>query len=98
MTEETAAADTDMLIECGQALDITVVADFKALLQQAMSQGIPVVLDGSRIERIDCAALQLLSAFFIEARERGFQVTWQSPSQALQYAAKMTDLKDILCL
>ncbi|ALP52678.1 hypothetical protein Tel_05670 [Candidatus Tenderia electrophaga] len=95
---ETAVSETEMLIECDEALDISVASDFKALLQQAMVQGCPVVLDGSRVERIDCAALQLLSAFFLEAQESGFEVSWRNPSQALRYAADMTGLKETLHL
>jgi anti-anti-sigma factor len=100
MTQENemTISENEMLIECDEALDVSVASDFKALLQQAMVQGCPIVLDGSRVERIDCAALQLLSALFIEANESGFEVEWRNPTEALQYAADMTGLKETLHL
>jgi len=95
---EMTVSEKEMLIECDEALDISVASDFKALLQQAMAHGCLIVLDGSHIERIDCAVLQLLSALFIEANESGFDVEWRNPTEALQYAADMTGLKETLHL
>lgn len=95
---ESVTADAEMLIECDETLDVSVASDFKALLQQVSAQDHPIVLDGSRIERVDGAALQLLAAFFLDARESGLDVAWRNPPDTLQDAAKNTGLKDILRL
>ncbi len=92
------SAGAEMLIECDEALDVSVASDFKALLQQATSQNALIVLDASKIERIDGAALQLMTAFFLEVEESGLNVTWRNPTEALQYSAKLTGLNDVLRL
>lgn len=91
-------SDAEMVIECNEALDVAVVSDFKALLQQASGQNTPIVLDAAQVKRIDAAALQLMTAFFLEARESGLNVTWRNPTEALKYAANMTGLNEVLHL
>lgn len=100
MTSENGAVDsgTEMVIECNDALDVSLVSDFKALLQQASGQEVPIVLDASQLERIDGAGLQLVTAFFQEAIESGLSVSWRNPSEALIYAADLTGLKEVLQL
>lgn len=90
-TEET-------LVECEDSLDVSVLTDFKALLSQAMEQKLPVVLDGSRIERIDAAALQLIHSFFISASNAKLSVCWRSPSDELCNAARLTGLTEAMNL
>ncbi len=88
----------EMVIECNEALDISLVSDFKVLLQQASGQNSPIVLDASQLERIDGAGLQLLTAFFQEAVESGLSVSWRNPADTLIYAANLTGLNDVLQL
>jgi anti-anti-sigma factor len=95
---ETATESAEMVVECSDSLDVSVAADFKTLLQQAVSQNAPVVLDATQLVRIDGAALQLLTAFFIEAKESGINVTWRAPSESLLHTVQLTGLKDALQL
>jgi len=88
----------EMIVECNEALDVSLVADFKMLLQQASGQNSPIVLDASQLERIDGAGLQLVTAFFQEATESGLVVSWKNPTDALINAADLTGLKEILKL
>lgn len=55
-----------------------------------------IVVDGSRVERLDAAAMQVLAGFTRAARERGLALTWQSPSPVLQQAARVLGLELIL--
>jgi anti-anti-sigma regulatory factor len=55
-----------------------------------------IVIDGSRIERLDAAAMQVLAGFTRAARERGLALTWQSPSPVLQQAARVLGFETIL--
>ena len=89
---------TEIVIECNDGLDIALVSGFKEFLKQAIGQSLPVVLDGSSLERVDGAALQLFAAFFIEARSSGLSVTWKEPSAPLCRAAAMSGLKEIMDL
>jgi len=95
---EMAGDDSEMIVECNDSLDVTLVSDFKALLQQTMGLATPVVLDASRLERVDGAALQLLAAFFVEARESGIHVSWREPSEQLRDAADLAGLSATLQL
>lgn len=56
----------------------------------------PVIIDGSRVERLDAAAMQVLACFCRTARERGLSVVWQGPSSGLQQAAHLLGLEAIL--
>ncbi|CAH0990391.1 hypothetical protein SIN8267_00483 [Sinobacterium norvegicum] len=58
-----------------------------------------IELDGSCVERIDIAGLQLLAAF-IKRYESGHlgQVSWQQPSKALVKAAVISGVTDDLHL
>ena len=92
------SSGAEILIECNDVLDVSMLSDFKALLHQASGQNSPIVLDASQLERIDGAALQLMAAFFIESQESGLSVAWRSPSEALKNAANLTGLNQILQL
>ena len=89
---------TEIVIECNDGLDISLVSDFKEFLKQAAGQQLPVVLDAANLERVDAAALQLLTAFFIEAKASGLSVSWKSPSAQLCRAAEMSGLKEVMDL
>ena len=98
MENETVDPGTEMVIECNDALDVSLVSGFKVLLQQASGQNSPIVLDASQLERIDGAGLQLVTALFQEATESGLSVSWRNPTEALIYAADLTGLKEVLQL
>ncbi len=87
-----------LTIDCNAVFDISVVTDFKATLQQAMAGGQAIVLDASKVERIDTAALQLLTVLCQDSVLKGIDVSWVSPSEPLTYAAKLTGLDGILRL
>ncbi len=100
MTEEHEAPEqgNEMIVECNDGLDITMVTDFKSILKQAVSQNLPIVLDAAQLERVDGAALQLLAAFFIEANESGLEVSWRSPNEAFLEAVQLTGMNSVLNL
>jgi len=95
---EVNASASEMLIECDEAIDVSLVSDFKSMLQQAASQNSPIVLDASQLERIDGAGLQLLTAFFQEADESGLSVSWRNPAAVLLNTADLMGLSEILHL
>ena len=75
------------------------IADARALhekLGTVLASATSVVLDGSRVERLDAAAMQLLAGFFRSARNRGLAISWQSPSPGIQQAAQLLGLESIL--
>lgn len=75
------------------------IGDARALhekLGAVLAAATAVVMDGSRIERLDAAAMQVLAGFARAARERGLAFTWQSPSPVLQQAARALGFESIL--
>jgi phospholipid transport system transporter-binding protein len=86
------------VIPCEEALDISTVSELRALLLPLLEQQQPVVLSAAQVTRVDTAALQVLSAFFQDARSRDLAVRWQEPSEAVQRAARLLDLTHTLGL
>lgn len=87
---------TPQLIPCEESLDITTAAELHALLMQVLASKQPVVLEGAAVTRVDTAALQVLSAFFQDARAQGISVQWKEPSEALRRSAALLDLTGLL--
>lgn len=65
-------------------------------LDAVLAAATAIVVDGSRVERLDAAAVQVLAGFVRAARERGLAFTWQSPSPVLQQAARVLGFESIL--
>ena len=70
------------------------VALKQALLDALETDGI--VLDGRAVERTDTAALQLLTLFQREVQARGSSLSWCGASDALNEAAGLLGLAQIL--
>jgi ABC-type transporter Mla MlaB component len=62
------------------------------------ADGDPVVVDGSAVERIDTAGLQLLVALARRQRDAGRGLTWQSASRELLRCGRRLGLIDALGL
>ena len=74
------------------------IADARALhekLDAAIAAATPVVMDASRVERLDAAVMQVLTGFCRAARERSLAVTWENPSPSLQQAVRLLGLEAI---
>lgn len=91
-------ADSDSPTDCGEQFDISAVADLYAVLSDALDRGQPVVLDGSRVGRIDTAGVQMLTAFIREAQGKGIRVDWQGTTEVLCEAAQRLGLAQQLAL
>ena len=70
------------------------VALKQALMEVLETDGI--VLDGRAVERTDTAALQLLTLFQREVKARGSSLSWCGASDALNEAAGLLGLTQIL--
>lgn len=55
-----------------------------------------VAFDMSKVEKIDTASLQLLTAFVFEARENGVALTWLEPSDHFLAAVSCLNLNAAL--
>ena len=72
-------------------------AALKADLLGALEAG-AIVLDGGQVERVDTAALQLLVLFRRELDARGGRLHWRGTSDALNEAAGLLGLTQLLNL
>jgi len=100
VSDETSKSETEAVsrIVCDEMLDIAVAAELRAHLLEALDARQPVTLDGGAVERADTAALQVLTAFFQDARSRDIEVQWSSASAALSRAAELLGIADLLDL
>ena len=79
-------------------LDIRQAGELKQKLVQALDTAQSVTLQAQAVERADTAGLQLLAAFFIDARAKEIDIAWQSPSEPLIKAAALLGLSKVLSL
>lgn len=79
-------------------LEITDAGALLEQLQAVLAANNSVVIDGSQIQVIDTAILQLLVALFRHAQRNGIQISWQHPSDTLCKSAALLGLDGHLCL
>ncbi|MDH4133417.1 MAG: STAS domain-containing protein [Gammaproteobacteria bacterium] len=91
------AGNTPGVVHLGEALTIEQVSGMHAELGRHASAS-PVVLDAGKLDRIDAAGLQLLTAFVLATEHRGARVEWRSPAAALREGARRTGLTTVLRL
>lgn len=72
-------------------------AALKASLLQASAAG-PPLLDGSEVERVDTAALQVLVAFARDVVAAGGRPAWTGASHSLREACGLLGLETLLNL
>jgi ABC-type transporter Mla MlaB component len=84
--------DGEVIIELETTLGIGDAGRLYQKLAATMEEKRAVVFDGSRIEMVDTAVLQLLAAFMRARQDDGVAVRWQTPSQALRRTATLLDL------
>lgn len=85
-------------IELGTDIGIERASDLKDQLLGQLETGRSVVLDGSQVERVHGASLQLLAAFVREREEAGRKTRIDAPSPALVDAARVLALTTALGL
>ena len=83
-------------IELPQRLTIAQSIDLRRTLTTALAGGEPLCLDGSRVEEIDTAILQLLVSAWTDAAQRGVACKWQGTSAALRNSATLIGVSEIL--
>lgn len=80
-------ADASPIIELDAKVTIVQATVLHGVLVASLSQGQPIVLDGSRVEEIDTAILQLLTNLWRSCPQRGITCTWHGVSETLRRTA-----------
>jgi ABC-type transporter Mla MlaB component len=68
----------------------------KSQLSRRLDESGPVTVDVTALQRIDTAGLQLLAAFVRDRRSAGRPVEWRGRASALEAAAGLLGLHDML--
>jgi len=86
--------DGSLILAC----DCTVAeaATLKTQLARRLGESDAVTVDVSALQRIDTAGLQLLAAFVRDRRTAGRAITWRGRAAALEAAAGLLGLHDML--
>lgn len=77
-------------------LGIESASDLHRELVGRVDDAAPVVLDGSDVNRIHTAALQLFCLFCRDRRSGGRETHWQAPSAALRSTAALLGVTTLL--
>ena len=85
-------------IELDPRLTIVQAAALHRTLLAHLEAGRPVVVDGTRVEEIDTAVLQLLTSLWRTGQQRGIACTWHGASDALRRTAALVGVAGILHL
>jgi len=84
--------DNKTRISFGPVLDVAGSGELKKQLEKVFRRKPPFELDGSAIERVDTAALQVLVAFSRESHDREIDLTWTEVSDPLRNASTLLGL------
>ncbi len=79
-----------------ERLTIAQAAELHRSLCASFSSGAAIAMDGSRVEEIDTAVLQLLASLWRSCAQRGTACAWQGASAALRRAATLIGLAETL--
>ncbi len=74
------------------SITIMDVGELRAPLLQHLEGDVPLQIDGSEVESIEGAGVQLLAAFFKTANEKGIELSWVGASDSLRTAARQVGL------
>ncbi|HTT07903.1 MAG TPA: STAS domain-containing protein [Gammaproteobacteria bacterium] len=79
-------------------ITISEAAALKDQLLPHIGRSGEIIIDGSRVESVDTAALQVLLAFVRSARAQGAIIRWSGISSALQNAAQLLGIARLISL
>ena len=83
-------------VELDARLAIAQAADLHRALLARLAQGGPVIVDGTRVEEIDTAMLQLLASLWRTSGDRGIDCRWKGASGALRQTATLLGVAEVL--
>lgn len=83
-------------IDLGVNCTLQDIAALRGTCLAALDGKVPPVIDGSRVERIDTAALQVLVGFAIDCMERSIVFSWAGRSPALVHGIRLLGIEALL--
>jgi anti-anti-sigma regulatory factor len=95
--KQPAAPRQPQRVQLDARMSIVQAAALHGTLLARLAEGAPVEVDGSRVEEIDTAILQLLSSLWRTGQERGIACSWSGASEALRRTATLVGVAQMLC-
>ena len=93
---KTARARQPARIELEARATIAGAADLHRTLSARVLDGEAVVVDGTAVEEIDTAILQLLASLWRTCMERGISCSWHGASDVLRQTAGLIGVAELL--
>lgn len=84
--------DNPRKVLLGSSCTIEDVAQLRDVLSGHLAANVPIIIDASRLDRIDTAGMQLLAAFSIDCLERGIAFAWTQRPAVLEEAIHLLGL------
>jgi anti-anti-sigma regulatory factor len=84
------------IIELEARMTIVQAAALHRTLSERLAQAQAIVVDGSRVEEIDTAILQLLTSLWQNSIQRGIVCTWNGVSDAMRRTALLIGVDEML--
>jgi ABC-type transporter Mla MlaB component len=85
-------------IKLSERMGITQAKRLHPELLNALGSGLPIVIDGSLVQQIDGASLQLLVSLWRTAADQGIVCRWVGASKWLTHAAGLIGVAHVLQL
>ncbi|HEY2679505.1 MAG TPA: STAS domain-containing protein [Steroidobacteraceae bacterium] len=85
-------------IQLDARMTIVQAAGLRSALLVCLAEGGAIVIDGTRVEEIDTAILQLLASLWRTAAERGIACSWSGVSDIVRRMAILIGIADVLRL
>jgi ABC-type transporter Mla MlaB component len=85
-------------IQLDERMGIAQAKRLHPVLMTALSSGMPIAIDGTRVQQIDGASLQLLVSLWRTAAAQGTTCSWTGTSKWLSHAADLIGVADALQL
>jgi anti-anti-sigma regulatory factor len=83
-------------VELDARMTIVQAADLHRRLLACVAHGEAIVVDGTRVEEIDTAVLQLLASLWRTCLARGIACTWRGASDALRQTAALVGVAEMM--
>jgi anti-anti-sigma regulatory factor len=83
-------------VDLGSSCTLTDVAALRAACIAALEAHDPPAIDGTQVERVDAAGIQVLVGFTIDCMERSINFSWVGRSPSLAHAIRLLGVDALL--
>ena len=94
--KQPAAPRQSQPIQLDARMSIVQAAGLHGTLLARLAEGAPVEIDGSQVEEIDTAILQLLTSLWRTGQDRDIACSWLGASEALRRTASLVGVAQML--